>query len=53
VRYEGDLSVPIGDASTWLLVIVRGNRPMDDVLPFMPIPPLAFTNPIWINRRSP
>ena len=22
---------------------------MDDVLPYMPIQPLAFTNPIWLS----
>jgi len=30
---------------------VRGTRAMDDVLPYMPIQPLAFTNPIWLSRR--
>jgi hypothetical protein len=24
---------------------------MDDVLPFMPVPPLAFTNPIYVVRK--
>jgi hypothetical protein len=50
VRYEGDLTVPIGPTSTWMLAIVRGARPMDEVLPFMPMTPMAFTNPIWIDR---
>jgi hypothetical protein len=24
---------------------------MDDVLPFMPIPPLGFTNPVYVVRH--
>ena len=50
IRYDADVPVPIGEGSTWLLAIVRGERAMDDILPFMPVPPMAFTNPIWIAR---
>ncbi len=50
VRYDAEVSVPIGADSTWLIVIARGSRAMDDILPFMPVTPLAFTNPIWLNR---
>jgi TolB protein len=50
LRYEGDVAVPAGPNSTWFIAVVRGERPLDDVLPFMPIPPLAFTNPVWIER---
>jgi hypothetical protein len=46
-RYEGDLDVP--EDARWLIVIVRGRRTMDDVLPFMPVVPFAFTNPVWIK----
>ena len=34
----------------WILAIVRGERQMDDALPFMPIQPLAFTNPIYLGK---
>jgi hypothetical protein len=50
IRYEADLAIPVGQDSTWIVVIVRGDRPMDDALPFMPVPPRAFTNPIYIVR---
>jgi hypothetical protein len=51
VRVERDFDVPFdGTAGKFVVVIVRGTRPMDDVLPYMPIQPLAFTNPIWLAR---
>lgn len=49
-RFDGQLAVPVGPDSTWLMVIARGTRPMDDILPFMPVVPMAFSNPIWITR---
>jgi hypothetical protein len=52
VRYEGELDVEVPPESTWMLAIVRGTRAMDDVLPFMPVTPLAFTNPIWLSRAG-
>ena len=52
IRYDADVSVPVGPESTWVVVVVRGDRKMDDVLPFMPVPPLAFTNPIYIKRSA-
>jgi hypothetical protein len=48
VRFEGDLDVPVPSAGGFVVVVVRGTRAMDNVLPYMPIQPLAFTNPIWI-----
>jgi hypothetical protein len=50
VRYDADVSVPVGAESTWVVVVVRGERKMDDVLPFMPVAPRAFTNPIFVTR---
>ncbi len=50
VRYDEDLPVSVGSANTWIVVIARGTRKLDDVLPFMPTVPLAFTNPVWITR---
>ena len=52
IRYDADVSVPVGPESTWVVVVVRGDRKMDDVLPFMPVPPRAFTNPIYIVRAK-
>ncbi len=50
IRFDGQLSIPVGPASTWIVIVARGARAMDDILPFMPVPPMAFTNPIWITR---
>ena len=51
IRLDRDLEIPVGPDNGWIQVVVRGQRPMDDVLPFMPVPPLAFTNPVYIVRR--
>lgn len=51
IRVDRDFDVPFeGSAQKFVIVVVRGTRPMDDVLPYMPIQPLAFTNPIWLKR---
>jgi hypothetical protein len=50
VRFEREWSVPVGAGNTWVVAIARGTRKLDDVLPFMPTVPLAFTNPIWVTR---
>jgi hypothetical protein len=50
VRFDEDLSIPVGPESTWVVFLARGERKLDDVLPFMPIAPLGFTNPIYIQR---
>jgi len=51
IRFERDFDVPFEtNAPKFVVVVVRGNRAMDDVLPYMPIQPLAFTNPIWLVR---
>ena len=52
IRYDADVSVPVGPESTWVVVVVRGDRKMDDALPFMPVPPRAFTNP-HLHRSEP
>jgi hypothetical protein len=51
IRFERDIEVAVGPDNGWVQVIARGQRRMDDVLPFMPVPPLAFTNPVYIVRR--
>ena len=50
LRYETDLNLTLPEGARWVVVIVRGDRPLDDALPFMPIQPMAFTNPVWITR---
>jgi hypothetical protein len=49
VRFDStfDLTIPTG--AKWLVAVVRGDRHYGDLLPFMPVQPLAFTNPIWLN----
>jgi hypothetical protein len=51
IRFDHDIDLLIGDSNGWVQVIARGERRMDDVLPFMPVPPLAFTNPVYVVRR--
>jgi hypothetical protein len=51
IRFDRDLDVVLGDSNGWVQVIARGERKLDDVLPFMPVPPLAFTNPVYVVRR--
>ena len=52
IRVERDFDVPFeGHGQKFVVVVVRGTRAMDDVLPYMPIQPLAFTNPIWLKRQ--
>jgi hypothetical protein len=50
IRFETELSLTVPEGARWIAVIVRGERALDDALPFMPIQPLAFTNPIWLAR---
>jgi hypothetical protein len=50
VRFETDLSLTVPPGARWIAVVVRGDRALDDALPFMPIQPLAFTNPIWLTH---
>jgi hypothetical protein len=40
----------VGAESTWVVFVARGERNLDDVLPFMPIMPLGFTNPVFVTR---
>jgi hypothetical protein len=50
MRLETDLVLTVPEGARWVVAIVRGERQLDDALPFMPIQPLAFTNPIWLTR---
>ncbi|HEY1959522.1 MAG TPA: CehA/McbA family metallohydrolase [Polyangiaceae bacterium] len=49
VRLDTDIKVAVGDGP-WVMVIVRGKRTLEDILPFMPIQPFAVTNPIFIHK---
>ena len=51
IRLDRDLEAPVGPDNGWVQIIARGDRRMDDVLPFMPVPPLAFTNPVYVVRH--
>ena len=51
IRFDRDIEVAVGPDNGWIQIVARGLRPMDDVLPFMPVPPLGFTNPIYVVRR--
>lgn len=51
IRFDKDIEVAVGPDNGWVMIIARGDRPMDDVLPFMPSPPLGFTNPVYVVRR--
>jgi hypothetical protein len=51
IRFDQDIDVEVGPDNGWVQVIARGQRTMVDVLPFMPVPPLAFTNPVYVVRR--
>ncbi len=50
VRFETELALKVPPEARWMIAIVRGERVMDDVLPFMPIQPMAFTNPIFLAK---
>jgi hypothetical protein len=50
IRYEADLSLELPEDARWVVAVVRGERKMDDALPFMPVQPMAFTNPVYIGR---
>ena len=51
IRFDHELDVAMGPDNGWVQVIVRGDRRMDDVLPFMPVPPMGFTNPVYVVRH--
>ena len=48
LRLEETVAIDVGAADNWMLIVARGTRRLDNVLPFMAVPPLAFTNPVWL-----
>jgi hypothetical protein len=51
IRFDEDMTIPVGADNGWVVVIARGTRLMSDVLPFVPVAPLAFTNPVYVVRH--
>ncbi len=50
LRVEKTLPIDL-TGKHWVMMIARGRRRMDDVLPFMPLVPFAFTNPIRLRAK--
>jgi hypothetical protein len=48
IRLRRHLELPVTEDG-WLIALVTGDRPLDDVLPGTGARPFAFTNPIWIR----
>jgi hypothetical protein len=48
VRFDQTIPLTIPADAKWIVAVVRGDRAYDDVLPFMPVQPMAFTNPVWV-----
>ncbi|NOU31661.1 MAG: PHP domain-containing protein [Polyangiaceae bacterium] len=51
VRLEEDIAVTLLPTDTWMLAVVRGETKLDEYLPWTPIKPIAFTNPIWLGKK--
>jgi hypothetical protein len=51
IRFDRYVDVSVGPDNGWVQVVARGARSMEDVLPFVPIPPMGFTNPVYVVRR--
>jgi hypothetical protein len=49
-RFAEQIEVALTESDRWVVVVVRGDRKLDDVLPNTPMVPMAFTNPIWLVR---
>ncbi len=46
VRFERELELP---ATQYVLAVARGTQSLDWVLPATALPPIAITNPVWIE----
>jgi hypothetical protein len=51
-RWARTIDVPVS-FDTYIAVVVRGDRPMEQVMPGKSVTPFAFTNPIWIDVGKP
>jgi hypothetical protein len=50
-RFDGVVTVPVGRAP-YLVVLARGERGLETLLGKNGVPPIAFTNPIWLARPA-
>ena len=54
VRWDQTIKYSL-DSDTWFVVVVRGLKPLSDVVPPVQgenLYPLAFTNPIWVDTAE-
>ncbi len=49
LRLDTDVDLNVPEGATWVVLVVKGDRSLDDVLPFMSAQPMGFTNPIWLR----
>jgi hypothetical protein len=52
VRFEGTVTLPV-PRDAYVIVLARGERGLEQLLGKTGVPPLAFTNPIWLVRPRP
>jgi hypothetical protein len=52
VRLDAEVRIDAPADPTWVLATARGTRPLDDILPFMPVQPFAATNPIYVVGKG-
>jgi hypothetical protein len=52
LRWAKTIDVPV-TYDTFIVLVVRGERPLDEVMPGRHAIPFAFTNPIWVNVGKP
>ena len=51
-RWARTIDVPVS-FDTFIAIVVRGDRPVDQVMPGRSVTPFAFTNPIWVSVGKP
>jgi hypothetical protein len=51
-KWARTIDVPV-PYDTFIVLIARGERPIDEVMPGRHVVPFAFTNPIWVNAGRP
>lgn len=52
LRLDHNVTLPLGGARSFFVVVARGDRTLDVVLPYRDARPFAFTNPIWVERTN-
>jgi hypothetical protein len=51
-RFDADLTIPFEGPESWVVLIARGDTPLESYLFATPIRPIAFTNPIFLTRSG-